>query len=527
MTLNPQGMSQGVISPAQAFFGAVASSLPQSIDPNALSPPGMSQGVISPKQAFFGSAAQQLPQSIDPNAGRTSTPQTQTPQLQTQPAVAAQTSQQQQAAQQGASSSQTRRVTINNPDGSISSYNIDPRYSYISQTGRFEHDFWTAEGQKERILNSLETINPFRLTSTAIGGKYVPVASEAVTGLVMALNLTILIRGGASIFTAVASMNKVGALAVAANGAKTLASTIPEAAGTATKAAAAGEVILNTKTPATGINAVTQALFHTILGRSTLGGIVVSVGLAGSTQIRKEVSDYIKDSGELAVKLREAGLNDLADELNKNSADLKNGFDVVLPYIPYLGKNIEGNKIQGYIDDLNAANLKYEAAVKAEKEQEILAAQQADQAAAELKRQQELSDLADKRAYEEKTLAEKKTYEEGQAAEKQASETAQTAEQRAYNEEQKAAQQAYNEAQTAEQRAYNEQEQVRQAEAQARAEGTATETAEGSTLTFGLLSTGGAVEFVDKDKAAKVYFGKVYEELTPEQKMLLNLLKGE
>jgi len=58
-------------------------------------------------------------------------------------------------------------------------------------------------------------------------------------------------------------------------------------------------------------------------------------------------------------------------------------------------------------------------------------------------------------------------------------------------------------------------------------EATATTASDGSSLSFGLLGTGGATEFVDRDTASNAYFGKVYSELTPAQQRLLNLLKGK
>jgi len=503
----------------QAYFGAIPS------QPQSVPPPVSAYGTSS---AQYGQVSPTGVIEVPPIPYQPTSPTTKQPSAAqgTSPSQPSQTTNKQLSAAQGTTNNQVRRVTINNPDGSISNYDVDPKYSYISQTGKFEFDFWTPEGQKERILNALETMSP-RLTPTAFAGKEVPVAGEAATVLIDALNLASILYAGTAVYRAIAGMNKVGSLALTANGAKSLAGTIPEASGIIPKTApSAGQVIANTKNAATGISAVTQALFHTNLGRTTIGGILVSVGLTGATQVRKDVSDYIKDSGELALKLREAGMNDMADELVASNKDLKNGFDVILPYIPYLGKNIEEAKIQGYIDKLNDMNNKYDSTVKAEKEQEIAEATIADQQAAEVKRQQELADLADKRAYEEKTLSEKRAYDEAQKAKGATAEMAETAEQRAYNEEQKAEQRAYNEQQTAEQRIYDEQEQLRRAEAQAKAEATATESTQGSTLTFGLLNTGGAVEFVDKDKAAQVYFGKVYEELTPEQQMLLNLLKG-
>lgn len=506
------GQSRARISPKEAFFGALTPSLP------------VSQQIplpVSPAQAFFGAVTTPLPQSMPPPVssygtssaqyGQVSpTGQVEVPPLSAQPGTQPGAQPTSQAPGGGGTQgvitkpeSQSRKVTITNKDGSISNYQVDPKYSYISQTGQYEFDFWTAEGQKERIMNAIDTAT-IRTSSTAIMGEYVPVASEATTVLIDALNVATILNAGTNIFRAIAGMNKVGSLALTANGAKELAATVPEASGTICKIVAAGKVVPNTKNAATGIKLISNLFNSKLMTRTSIGAIILGIGLTGATQVRKDVSDYIKDSGALALKLRDAGMNDMADELIASNKDLKDGLDVVLPYIPYLGKNIQENKIQDYIDKLNEMNLKYDEVVKAEKEKEIYDALLNEQQAAELKRQQDITGLEDKRAYEE----------------------SQQAEQRTYNEQQKAEQRTYNEEQQLEQRTYNEQEQQRQAEAQARAEAIMTETSEGSTLNFGLLNTGGATQFVDKDKAAQVYFGKVYEELTPEQKMLLNLLKG-
>ena len=91
----------------------------------------------------------------------------------------------------------------------------------------------------------------------------------------------------------------------------------------------------------------------------------------------------------------------------------------------------------------------------------------------------------------------------------------------------KAEQRAYNEAQRDEQRAYNEQQQAIADQQQFVEESTATENSGASTLNFGILGSSGEVEFVDRDAASNVYFGKVFEELTPAQKKLLMLSKGK
>ena len=459
--------------------------------------------------------------------------QPQATQPQTQPAAQPQTSQAQveQPAQSYTSSStsttptttsqsQYRQAQVKNPDGTTTPTWIDKNKSYIGQTGQYEFDFWTADGQKERLKNALDTAS-IRTTSTDIGGKYVPVASEATTVLIDALNVATIINGAAGVFNWIKGAAVVGDVAVSAGGAAELAATIPEASGILPTAAGVGDIVSNTKNAATSISFISKILNVGGYSRNTIGGILIGAGaitaaFTGATSTRKAVSDYIKDSGELIAKLKDVGMDDMADELYQSNKDLKDGFDVILPYIPLVGSNLEKAKIQGYIDDLNAFNVAYENRVKADAKAKIADAQAADQQAADLKRQQDLADLADKRAYDAATLADKRAYDEAQAAKDAEAKAAATQDPRAYNEQQ-----------TAEQRAYNEQQQAVSDQQAAGLEATATETSQPSTLTFGLLSTSGAKEFVDKDKAAQYYFGKSYDELTPAQQMLLNLLKGK
>ena len=468
----------------------------------------------------------QQPQATQPAAQPQAQPaaQPQIPQVQTpvQPTSVSSTPTTTTAGSQtaGGQGSQYRQVQVKNNDGTTSPQWIDKAKSYIGQTGQYEFDFWSAEGQAERLKNALETAS-IRKTATSFGGNYVPVASEATTVLIDALNVAAIVNAGASVFNFIKGATAVGEIAVTAGGAQQLASTIPAASGVLPAAAGVGEVVSNTKNAATSISFISKILNVGGYSRNTIGGILIGAGaitaaFTGATSTRKAVSDYIKDSGELIAKLQAVGMDDMAEELYDSNVDLKNGLDTYLPYVPLVGSNLEKAKIQGYIDNLNAFNVAYENRVKADAKAKIAEAQAADQQAADLKRQQDLADLADKRAYDAATLADKRAYDEAQAAKDAAAKTATTQEQRAYNEQQ-----------TAEQRAYNEQQQAQSDQQAAGLEATATETSQPSTLTFGLLGTSGAKEFVDKDKAAQYYFGKSYDELTPAQQMLLNLLKGK
>ena len=78
-----------------------------------------------------------------------------------------------------------------------------------------------------------------------------------------------------------------------------------------------------------------------------------------------------------------------------------------------------------------------------------------------------------------------------------------------------------------EQRDYNEEQQALRDEQAFKDESLETEPTGSSTLNFGILSSSGDIEFVDRDAASNVYFGKTFDELTPAQKKLLALSKGK
>jgi hypothetical protein len=227
------------------------------------------------------------------------------------------------------------------------------------------------------------------------------------------------------------------------------------------------------------------------------------------------MTKYIKDSGELMVKLQEAGMTDLAKELRDSNDDLKNGFDVITPYIPLIGQNREKTKILDYTDRLNEIILTYDEKAKQMTEEKKQAAEKAAADAKIEQRAYEEKQLADKRAYEEKQLADKRAYDEQQAKDKAAADKEKADRERRQKQQD-----------VAEQRTYTEQQDQIQAERQYDLSATATESAGSSTLNFGLLSSGGSIEFVDRDKASQVYFGKPYELLDPAQKRLLDLSKG-
>jgi len=296
------------------------------------------------------------------------------------------------------------------------------------------------------------------------------------------------------------ALTALGNLALSAGGPEAIAAAnTPQAAGVVSKTVqAAGQVAVNTATKTSVIKSIVGLSLGTKL--STVGGILtlVSVATAGGLSTDDKKTDFIKKSGELAVNLKQLGMNSEADALNKMNVDLRDGFDKVRGYIPIFGKAWEGSKINHYIEILDEYDLKYKAAVKEANEKEEL----------------------DMLAYKEAKEGKDRVYAEEQKQE-----------QRRYNEERELEQRGYSEQRLDESRAYNEQQQEeerkRQEEAAAGAEATSVEASGSSTLNFGLLNSSGDIEYVDRDKASQYYFEKPFEELTPAQKKLLMLSKGK
>jgi hypothetical protein len=389
---------------------------------------------------------------------------------------------------------QTKPVTVFDSNGVASTFNVDPRYSFISQTGQYQHPFYTREGQAERLKNALET-SGFRLSGTQFsGGSEEPTNIPGATTAINALNAAAVVYGGAKVFSSIASWSKVGALAASPGGAQLVAGTVPEAATAAgATTAVVGQVAKNPSTVAQTINFLkTMSLQNKAI---SIGAVLTIMGTTSNkiTTVEGNRVDFSKESGDLQVDLRRVGLNDMADELYNTNKDLVDDFDSILTYVPYFGGNSNQKAIEKARDELNDANRAYEQAVEQEKVDAINKQLEDEVKAADVKRQQDLTDAATKREQELTDRADSRAYEEKQKQEE---------------------------------RAYQQQTTSQAAIDQAKLDATATIDSGGSTLQFGLLGTGGSTEFVDKDKASKVYFGKVYDELTPEQKLLLNLLKG-
>jgi hypothetical protein len=305
-----------------------------------------------------------------------------------------------------------------------------------------------------------------------------------------------------------AVMAGIGTKALTAGGAEALAtaSTKQAAVGVLSKATpVAGQVAVNTATKTLGIKALTNGITVKGLlikaGGLFTTGMVVSAFTSGGPSTDKEITTYIEDSGMLAMKLRQAGLNTAADELYNSNKDLRDGLDIYLGYIPIIGEAIEKAKINAYRDRLNEINNQYE---------ELLVQQKAVSDMDKLKYEQQKT--IEQRLYDAQLLAEKREYEE---AMKEAD--------RQYAEEQALAKQAAANAEAEKQYMLG-----KMAE---------TESVPGSTLGFGLLSSGG--ETIPANDSAKMLnglsnqlYGKDYEGLTAEQavevdKILAQLLEQQ
>jgi len=439
-----------------------------------------------------------------------------------------------------------------NSDGTTTPFNVEQGKSFVSQTGTYQYPPFTTDGNKERLAAIKELFgSPWKKDLTVgIGGKYVPGASEMLETGVGMLEVASIASSLAEIYSFAAGMGKIGSIALTPGGAATLAEASPEAAGVVKTVASAGVPAVNTINNASRIKALTGVMSRLGMGNAAIGYVLAASGLSvpltssisGAASTDESISKFAEEVGNYLPKLRDAGMNDEADELNDLVKDLRDGLDVAVKYIPLIGKSIESSKISGYKDKMNSITDSYEAKIKADEAfvadvalryrlGEEVSPQDVSKAAKIDPDILLLKQAADK-------LAAEKAAQPGIDAQKAADAQASKEEQRRYNEQreaegrtysegQKEDQRAYNEQQQAEQRAYNEAQQAKADEMAQDASDTATETSGGSVLNFGLLSSSGALEFVDRDKASQVYFGKPYELLDPAQRRLLELSKGK
>ena len=392
------------------------------------------------------------------------------------------------ASSSGAPSTPLRQVTLTDDNGVQQAYEYDPNFSFISQTGRYQYDFWTKEGQKERLKNALE-VSGFGTTGVQFsGGESDPTSLPGAKATINVLNAAAILYGAAGAFNSLANAGKLGQLAATPGGVQTIAGSTKTAATAANVGKTIAGVPKNPGTIANTINGIKALLTGNKL--ITVGVVLGTLKMTGSQieSVNKDKTDFTKESRALQQKLLDAGMYDMARELYETNKDIRTGFDQILPYIPIFGDTAAKKQILEGRDQLYEAELAFEKFEKKAIEQakaEAEAQDAADQATAD-------QQAADQNAIDNKLAQDKFDYQKQQDAL-----------------DRKDRQTQGNAA----------------ADAQAGADATALEDQGGSTLGFGLLGTGGATQFVDKDKAARFYYSKPYEELTAAQKALLNLLK--
>jgi hypothetical protein len=319
---------------------------------------------------------------------------------------------------------------------------------------------------------------------------------QLVAGALGVAEIPALMSTVATGFTALTSyFSTLGATASTTEGAATIASTSPEAAGVVSTAPSAGAITTNTATGATTIGFFANIMKSKLALGLLIGGMpslttLISAGTGGA-ETRRSASTYIKNGNDMITLLEGVGMNAEADQIHQDMLDVQDDFETIIPYIPWIGKTIETNKIQAFVDELSAINREYD----------------------KRKAEQVAQAVIDDRAYKEQQLAEQRTYEQQQLEE----------------------QRAYNEAQTASDRAYAEQQQAEQRAYEAGLPETVSEP--GSTLGFGLLSSGGETRLVkkgtstgegsyitDPNEIANYYFGIPYSQLNDVQKELVDMI---
>lgn len=438
---------------------------------------------------------------------------------------------------------------------------------------RFKNDFFTTEGQKERLQNvadvmrqSLTTI-PFTkpeepiTANTGISGLNTVLEYAANKPYEAALDIAAVTQLFRAVGSAILQMDKIGAVALTPGGAEALAATIPEATGkVATQAA--GKVVANTVTKSNSIKTVTSLLSTRLPAKNTVAGFLVRYGIIGaaagtgynimqSTNIKSKKLDYIADSHELIQKLMDAGQYEQAEEIMQNNKDLEDGLKSIIGLIPVYGSVFKKNLIEDYIAQLADDNLDYDTSMARSREAEANQKEidEKVRTAEGARLIQLISGMSDEDII---SNAEVLTFladplNQGSTLEKlyygaynRYNNKIQQEEQRKYEESQTAEQRAYNEQQKQEQRTYDEANQP------------APEVySPASTLNVGILHTPGGSESVgsgggipgatgtattgttstgdtgttaapDKDAIAIYLFGKHYVELTPEQRSVVD-----
>lgn len=331
------------------------------------------------------------------------------------------------------------------------------------------------------------------------------------------------------VVTGLRDIATLGMLASTTGGLETMAvaASGPAAQGVVKEVAkGAGKVAVNPATTAQLITLAKQA------GLTTIGlGTVISL-IRASTGSKQKSSDELvelaKTSGKLINDLQRSQDPELQQQAASMVAQFKETRDAVesfSAYVPFgLGK--VDDKLREFKTEVDSVLLSYENAVQDQTGEAIL---------------EQLGNNPDQEEVDAaktfigglptgplKTKLQKALNEGQESADTiAAGEASRAAEnQRIFQERQQKDQQKFQREERLAREAYETQTRDAANTQKQFDEDTQITSSEGGTLTFGLLGGGGATEFVSADRAAQAYFGKVYEELSPEQKRLLNLLKG-
>lgn len=297
------------------------------------------------------------------------------------------------------------------------------------------------------------------------------------------------------------NMEARGAQIATEEGARTIASNTPEASGLLKDVTTPlGEIAPNSKNiyqTLKQINAVSKQVKIPLMMAGGVAGVFLgaySKSQSGHAAVDDDLTRFASSFVQDGQTLRDAGYIDEAAAIEQSAQDIHDALE------------------SGAYDNIFNGKAKGEAAINELKQRLSKGLVQVEQDKAN-KLKQDLIDSNNR-------LIEQQKASEAAAA-------AKLADQRAYDAQLLKDNRNYNEQKLQEQRQYDAQVNSQAAQEQAKLDATQLQTSQGSTLQFGLLGTSGATEFVDKNKAAQVYYQKNYDELTPEQKLLLNLLKGK
>lgn len=87
----------------------------------------------------------------------------------------------------------------------------------------------------------------------------------------------------------------------------------------------------------------------------TIGGIlyIIKSSLTTAGFVQTDINNFAQSVSFHVGELKEAGMNEQADKIMQEVKDLSDGFDKIVPFIPFIGQYIIGSKITKYQTDLN------------------------------------------------------------------------------------------------------------------------------------------------------------------------------